>query len=343
MEIKSNANKQVLNNVSNKSNSVDKYTNSQPDSSINNEKNEVSNDKVANSNPATVTNESLQEEATSKFLKQNGFEPNEQNKQLVNIFSKFGLTANKETIANAIKLLSKMTGSNLDMNSATLLLAKGLEADKLGLISKYFSGDLKFDTLFKLLNNNQANQLKSAFFKGEFANKLLELIAGDQTSSGSDTKVRSSIADNFSENLSFQNLLSSQNTEQTDNKFYFQWPFFWNNSDEPDTLEGEVFVADEEEKKGFSIRLMMSPPSLGNMEISMNRLEEKLWVHFAAEEKNGRQLLSTILVPLKNKLSELGWSQTRVTTGPLNRTNGFFSKSEVVTSEQNQPGVDIKV
>lgn len=295
-------------------------------------------------NATSTKSENLVDVATSneKFLKANGFEQNEINKNILKALSNFGVVKNKKNFTTVLNLLRNIGNVKENISTAVFLMTKGLSSDKANLIAKYLNGGLKFSSLLNLINVKHLPLLKSAWLKGNFTTTLLELISGKGEFKDIGSGVKEQLAKDFSENIIAQNLLSSNSSTQNENKIFFQYPIFWNNSVIPDTLEGEAsFSGDNNVESGFSLKILASPPTLGNIEIRVNQLSKKIWINIAACSNKSRDLLSTLIQPIHAKLLEQGWKNIKISIIPLVEDMKLHSNNSGFTI-QKLSSIDLK-
>ncbi|GAB4270481.1 MAG: hypothetical protein Kow0029_07280 [Candidatus Rifleibacteriota bacterium] len=282
-----------------------------------------------------------------KMLDVAGLEKSEENIQLVKKLREYGVFLNSENLKNAVVLLQGMPGQKPDkLNVAViaLLLLKKLPNQAEPLVRDYLSGKLRFASIFAGFGKELLEQYrgKMGFLNMlEHLKQLLEArsktqIFADSRKTGSFEKLVSS--------LEFQELLSIKSSQTDENRFFFQWPIFWANQDLPDTLEGEAFFPDSAgEKKGFCLRLLVCPPNLGQTEISMNNLDNMLWIHFGAQAEAVEQIRGIFPV-LFEKLKEAGFEEVRLTIGKIRRLENFFlARSTDETRLKTKKRIDLKV
>jgi len=98
-------------------------------------------------------------------------------------------------------------------------------------------------------------------------------------------------------------------------------------------------------EQGFSLRLLVKPPSLGRIEVALHQLKKNLWVHFGVESTVIDQVRS--LFPLlQERLAGQDWEQLRFTIGRVRLLNDFFSSSEEpqpADSRQKNSRIDLRV
>jgi hypothetical protein len=280
----------------------------------------------------------------SKILSQLGLSDNAENRELMAAFSRFGLPFDRSLLSKASNLAGQLGFSKGLGDAIAFSILKGLPENKIGLVLKYFEGKIRFSELFSKLNVSVSNEFKQAWGQGEILKKALELISaktiGDQKFEG----LKQEFAEKLSENFEFQSILSDSNEKNSENKIYFQWPLFWDNSNLPDTLEGEAFYPPEKQKaeQGFSIRIRITPPNLGGMEISLNKIRSSVWAHFAVESAESEKAVRGIFLQIRQALKNFGWDEVKVSSGKLVKSAGFFSKSEEQLQKKARHLLDLK-
>ena len=281
----------------------------------------------------------------SKVLSQLGLNNSSENRELLAAFSRFGLPFDRNMLLNAIAIAGKFALSKGLADSIAFSMLKGVPESKIALVLKYFEGKLKFDELFSKLQNSFSAELKQAWSEGEILKKVFGLIGakGSENSFGFD-ELKKEFAEKLAENFDFQSVLSDSNDKSAENKVYFQWPLFWQNSSLPDTLEGEAFYPpkDKQNEHGFSIRIRVSPPNLGNMEISLNKIRDSVWVHFAVESGESEQEIRGIFLNIRQALKNFGWDEVKISSGKLAKEAGFFSRSTISPAKPAKQLLDLK-
>lgn len=279
---------------------------------------------------------------TSKLIESAGLPP--EARDLVGVMREYGLTPGKDNLQMAAEFLKQMPGATMSretFHAIALMLSRRLDIKAFSAIKSYLGGELRFDKLFAGLDKALQSQLRLSWGEAGFVDALKELLK----SAGSFKSLagaKEQLLEEFVAGLKAQQLLSMPAEQSGENRIYFNWPLFWAEQDLPDTLEGEAFVPDSNNaRQGASLRILIEPPRLGKMEISINRLDQALWVHFGASEESA-QALRTIFQPLREAMKTLGFEQTRLTIGRLRLDDNFFHAQPVQLNCKPVQKVDLR-
>lgn len=259
-----------------------------------------------------------------QILAQAGLEKNEQNLQLLETMRRHGVPLTPENIGKAATIAASMPSFDMSraaLSSVVLVMLRRLPPESAELIHDYLSGRLRYAHLFgenKQLGGVLRLSASFADVLKQFQQMLSERGRASLPFAENETKTIKGLADN----LLLQELLSESAHDNQENRIYFQWPLFWANADLPDTLEGEAFFTKNREQ-GFCLRLLVSPPSLGQIEVAMNQLDQALWVHFGVNEKVIEDIRA-IFPLLSARLESAGFAQLRLTVGKLRHIESFI-------------------
>lgn len=279
-----------------------------------------------------------------QILARAGLENTQENQELLQTMRQYGVPLTPENAGKAAAVAAAMPSFSLDssaLGAVVLVLLRRLPFDSAELVHKYLGGKLKFATLFQE-NPQLAEVFRENRGLADVLQRLQQMMTQREKQSflpalkdGEDIK-------GLTENLLLQELMSETGNLQKENQVYFQWPIFWANRDLPDTLEGEAFFKNGKEQ-GFCLRLLVSPPSLGQIEVAMNHLDQALWVHFGADQGVLEDIRS-IFPLLLSQLENAGFAQVRLTAGKLRKIEHFLL--EAVTPTDSSPSLaklDIRV
>ncbi|PKL45391.1 MAG: hypothetical protein CVV42_18400 [Candidatus Riflebacteria bacterium HGW-Riflebacteria-2] len=269
--------------------------------------------------------------------------------ELTAAFRRYGIALTQENLTLAGELLKSLPGVALDRLNAgviALLLAKKLPAAAFSLLRDYLGGNLKFETLFAGLDKAALASLRVAWGQGKMMEALQQLLKNGMSSIRPADFLSGEKAEEFVVSLQFQEIMTRPSDNSNEGRMYFQWPLFWHGQDLPDTLEGEAFIPDgNDPEQGFSLRLLVKPPSLGRIEVAMHQLKKNLWVHFGVETEVIEQMRA--LFPLlQERLAGQDWEQMRFTVGRVRLLNDFFSSAEDATAPdtgQKSGRIDLRV
>jgi len=280
---------------------------------------------------------------SDKILESLGLLPDESTRFLLEVFRKSNIPITRELFQRGQEVLRALNLGIAKVNEEALglLLLRGLPASAYHLLKDYFEGKLQFD---HLLTSNMFNlsQIKGKLVLGEFFiqksnEELLRFLKAF-------SRIDEGIPQTLAKNLTFQELFSIYPRENQDGRVYFQWPLFWKDQELPDTLEGEAFFSGNGEgKAGFSLRILVNPPSLGPLELGLHRIQDSIWVHFGIEGNLEENPIKKIFPDLKKALEALGWKTVRITIGEKQLGDRFLSPFGKDRQKDLISKLDIKV
>lgn len=263
------------------------------------------------------------------FLNKLGLSQNAEGQATLDAMREFGLSTTPENAKGLREFLTQrglpLTPGNLQ--AAALVLARRLPPIGFSAALKYLAGNLRFAHLLKGMSSESLLNLQREWSAGSLFGKLSTLLNGSDESA---TNSNSGLSDfeGLSDTLAFQECASYPPQTNGEGNLYFSWPIFWSKQDLPDTLEGEAFYPPRDrEDLGFSLRVVVSPPRLGPMEVGLHRLKQSLWIHFSTGAGDGESAIRASFHDLETRLSGLGWKEIRLTSGPLSERNSFFSQA----------------
>lgn len=263
---------------------------------------------------------------------------------LINTMKSYGLAITQENLKSAAGLLTQLPGGaaeRINLQIVSLIISRRLNASAIPLIKEYLLGNLNFSRLFASTGASLQENLQLEWSQGKIVDMLQRLFkqGAEALSAGSNLK----FAEEFTANLIMQEMLAVVPEGQAEGRMYFQWPVFWQDQDIPDTLEGEASVPPPGSEQGFSLRLLVEPPSLGRIEIAMHQLNKSLWVHFGAQAEN-LEAVRSIFQVLQERLLAGGFSQVNLTAGRIRNLLNFFAAETLTENVEVRPlaGLDIK-
>ncbi|HAE41248.1 MAG TPA: hypothetical protein DCG57_21840 [Candidatus Riflebacteria bacterium] len=270
--------------------------------------------------------------------------------ELTSAFKRYGVVLSQENLKLAGEILKTLPDTALNRINAgviALLLAKKLPAATFALLRDYLGGNLKFASLLAGLDKSVLAGLRESWGQGRMMEALQQLIKNGMSGARTGGMLQVEKVEEFVVSLQFQEIMTRQAENGNEGRMYFQWPLFWNGQDLPDTLEGEAFLPDgNDPEQGFSIRLLVNPPALGQVEVAMHQLKTNLWVHFGVETK-AIELVRGIFPLLQERLAaDRQWENLRFTVGRVRLLNDFFSSAEEVSpvdSAQKSGRIDLRV
>ncbi|HNW37186.1 MAG TPA: flagellar hook-length control protein FliK, partial [Candidatus Ozemobacteraceae bacterium] len=269
------------------------------------------------------------ESVAEKFLSSIGASPDADNVSLVQTLRRHGIPLTDDWFRRAREMMLKLgvgTGDRASLDALALLLRFRSPESGFALLKSYIRGTMNFAELVAKLGTGEAELLKKNWNSGRVMDHLLELISrsGDPAA-----ETTADLPASLADNLILQELLSNAPQPGEEGRIYFQWPLYWEGQGVPDTLEGESFVPPKgHEEQGYSLRILVHPPSLGDLEIALHRLDTSLWVHFSASKQDSRQALSGVFPALQERLRELSWASVKLTVGTLPVRSTFLGPTE---------------
>ncbi|HOY67464.1 MAG TPA: flagellar hook-length control protein FliK [Candidatus Ozemobacteraceae bacterium] len=275
-----------------------------------------------------------EEGATVAFLSSIGSPPDAESMALTQTLRKHGIPLTEDWFRRAREMMLRLgvgAGDKAGLDALVLMLRFRSGENGFPLLKEYVNGNLKFGALFEALGRADIELLRQGWGSGRLVDRLLELISQPRDQGASAPDLPASMADN----LALQELLSQPPQPGEEGRVYFQWPLFWEGQDVPDTLEGEAFVPPKgQEEQGYSLRILVHPPTLGDLEVAIHRLESQLWIHFSAALPEARQRLGTIFPALQARLKELSWSAVKLTVGTLPARKTFLGPTEPASATE---------
>jgi len=268
------------------------------------------------------------EGAIEKFFTSLGVVPGQDDLALAQALRRHGIPLTGDWFRRVSEMMLKLgtgTGDRAALDALVLMLRFRASESGFPLLKSYVNGNMRFAALLSKLGAGEAELLKANWNAGRILDRLLEMI-GETASS---TKPTAELPTALVDNLVLQELLSNASQGVDEGRVYFQWPIFWEGQEFPDTLEGEAFVPPKgREDQGYSLRILVHPPSLGDMEIALHRLEKGLWVHFSTSNAESGKTLAGMFPPLQARLRELSWTSVKLTVGHLVPRTTFLGPAE---------------
>ena len=317
------------------------YTNSNTNSVNEAKTNTEGNTAKTNSNNSLPIVRDNAEGVTSNKVVQDGNLPNLDAKTLSTLKS-YGVNLNPENLKLIAAIMKNMPGKVNMGDLLGLLISKKLPVENSELLSKYISGDINFSALFANLSEEALNELRASWNTGKMLEKLENLVK--LGNSVSNLQGNSELAEEVAENFALQELFSNLPDANNDGNIYFQWPIFWNGQELPDCLEGEAFFPNKNnQKEGFCLRILVSPPNLGQTEISLTTRGKELYVHFGVNEKL-MDTFRSIFNQTRERILALGdYESVQFTIGRNREHRNFFSReAKLPNSPQRNTYIDFK-
>lgn len=281
------------------------------------------------------------EGVTSNKVVVDGNLPNLDAKTLSTLKS-YGVNLNPENLKLIAAIMKNMPGKVNMGDLLGLLISKKLPVENSELLSKYISGEINFSALFANLNEEALNELRASWNTGKMLEKIQNLIK--LGNSAANSAQNSELAEEAAENLALQELFSNLPDANNDGNIYFQWPIFWNGQELPDCLEGEAFFPNKNnQKEGFCLRILVTPPNLGQTEISLTTKGKELYVHFGVNEKL-MDTFRSIFNETRERILALGdYESVQFTIGRNREHRNFFSReSKLPNAPQRNSYIDFK-
>ena len=297
--------------------------------------NEAANDKTATSNNSSSK---VAQNQTNTIIKDNadgvsvnkilpGTENQSLDPKMVSTLKSYGVMISPDNLKLIAALMKNMPGSVSSGDLIGLLISRKIPVEQSGLISKYIDGKINFTALFSNLDKGALEDLKQAWSGGKLLEKVQQLLKS--ASENLSTTGKSSLAEEITDNLRLQELLTILPEADTEGNIYFQWPIFWGNQDIPDCLEGEAFVPSGKDKKDtFCMRVLIEPPNLGKVEIALNAHKRELHVHFGVEDQL-KDVFRGIFAPIREKILATGdYDSVSFSVSNVRLHKNFFSREE---------------
>jgi hypothetical protein len=283
-----------------------------------------------------------------KWLEANRMPNDPENRALLEVLRKLGMPLSPDLLSKARELFQGLKAElkPADLNALGLILMRNLPKSAFPLLRDYFAGRMTLGAALAKLSPEILAQLRANWSSGNLWDLLAKLSQEKPPTVFGDNPA-GQLSQEVTDNLAFQELLSTQPQGKTEGTLYFQWPMFWSGQELPDTLEGEAFYepdSGDPENRGFSLRLLASPPRLGPMEIGFHRLKQHLWVHFGAEREDSRRALVGMFDGLRPTLENQGWQNIKLTVGTKPHREAFLSpaESEPTSPPPVVPHLDVK-
>lgn len=248
---------------------------------------------------------------------------------LINTMKSYGLAVTQENLKSVAELLPQLPGGaseKINLQIVSLILARRLSASAIPVIREYLLGNLNFSRLFSGLGAALQKNMQLDWSQGKLLELLQQIIRQGAEAMSADKTAN--LTEDFSLNMRMQEMLAIAPEGQAEGRMYFQWPVFWHDQEIPDTLEGEASVPPPGSEQGFSLRLLVSPPSMGQIEIAMHQLDKSLWVHFGAAVECLDDIRSVFSM-LHDRLINSGFAQVNLTAGRIRNLTNFFAAEPV--------------
>ncbi|HEY9069117.1 MAG TPA: hypothetical protein VIV61_02615 [Candidatus Ozemobacteraceae bacterium] len=269
-----------------------------------------------------------EEGAATAFLTSIGSPPDAESMALTQTLRKHGIPLTEDWFRRAREMMLRLgvgAGDKAGLDALVLLMRFRSAESGFPLLKEYVNGNLRFGALFEALGRADIELLRQGWGAGRLVGRLLELVTQPRDQGTSAPELPAAMADN----LALQELLSQPPQAGEEGRVYFQWPLFWDGQDAPDTLEGEAFVPPKgQEEQGYSLRILVHPPTLGSLEVAVHRLESQLWIHFSSASAESRKALGSIFPALQARLKELSWASVKLTLGLLPVRKTFLGPTE---------------
>ena len=262
--------------------------------------------------------------------------------KLVETLKSYGVIINADNLKLVAALMKNMPGKVSAGDLLGMLLSRKVPVENTDLLGKYVNGTINFSALFSNLSEDLLNELRASWNTGQMLEKLQQLVKlGNNTErSGENLELAKEVV----ENLGLQELLTNIPDANNDGSIYFQWPIFWNNQDLPDCLEGEAFFPNKNnQKEGFCLRILVTPPNLGQTEISLTTKDKELYVHFGVNEKMMDAFRSIFNNIRENILAAGDYTSVQFTVGRNREHRNFFSReSKLPNAPKRNTYIDFK-
>lgn len=280
--------------------------------------------------------------SAEKLLQNAGL--HESGPQLTAAFKSYGVPVTSENLQLAAELIKQLPQGAGSPELIALLIARKLPAGAAPLLLDYLNGKIKFAALFASLEKSSQASLQTSWGQGKLMDALLAIIRDGQAGGSSKVRQLAGKLEDWVAGLKLQEVFSTPPDGSNEGRIYFQWPIFWHGQDVPDTLEGEAFVpAGSDKEQGFSLRLLVNPPALGQVEVALNQQQRSLWVHFGVAEPMITSFTG-IFSTIRDRLLASGdYDQIRLTIGKVRLLNNFFSTRPESAPQKMTPHIDLKV
>ena len=262
--------------------------------------------------------------------------------KLVETLKSYGVIINADNLKLVAALMKNMPGKVSAGDLLGMLLSRKVPTENAELLGKYVNGTINFSALFSNLSEDMLNELRASWNTGKMLEKLQQLVKFGNSAERSSENLE--LAKDVVENLGLQELLSNMPDANNDGSIYFQWPIFWNGQELPDCLEGEAFFPNKNnQKEGFCLRILVTPPNLGQTEISLTTKGKELYVHFGVNERLMDSFRS-IFAPIRENILALGdYESVQFTIGRNREHRNFFSReTKLPNAPQRNTYIDFK-
>ncbi len=262
---------------------------------------------------------------------------------LTTAMKNYGVPITGENLQLAAEIIGKLPQGAANLELVALLLARKLPVGAAPLLEAYLGGQLKFAGLFSALEKSLQTSMQTSWGEGRLVEALFSMIRAGAKGDAAGVRRLAKNADEWVAGFKLQEVFTAPPDGNQEGRFYFQWPMFWHGQELPDTLEGEAFVPSGSDKEqGFSLRILVSPPSLGQVEVALNQQERSLWVHFAVAEPM-LKVFPEIFSLIREKLIAGGdFDDVRLTIGKVRLLNNFFSSREEPAAAKLPARIDLK-
>jgi hypothetical protein len=278
------------------------------------------------------------------WLTRNRLSPDQVNQDLIKAFQTFRFPITPELLSQARELFERLglSGEPAEMETLALMMMRKLPASIFPLLKQYVQGGMRLGDLLARLSPEERALMSAEWSMGRLWEKLGEFLQGKETA-GFTPGLRAGLSAEVLANIALQESLTNPSLPDQEGHFYFQWPIFWSQSDVPDTLEGEAYFAhSDRDEPGFSMRLLVSPPRLGPLEVGLHRVQQSLWVHFGAEKTSARPALQSMFPGLIEALKALDWNAVKLTLGTKSVRNHFLAPAPISGREEPETRLDVR-
>lgn len=279
--------------------------------------------------------------SAEKLLQNAGL--HEAGQALATAMKSYGVPVTGENLRLAAEIIGKLPQGAANLELVALLLARKLPIGAAPLLEAYLGGQLKFSGLFAALEKSVQTGLQASWGEGRLIERFLEMLRAGAKGEAAEVSRLSKNVDEWVAGLQLQEVFTASPDGNQEGRLYFQWPMFWHGQDIPDTLEGEAFIPSGSDKdQGFSLRILVNPPSLGQVEVALNQQQRSLWVHFGVSEPM-LKVFSEIFNPIRESLiAEGDFADVRLTIGKVRLLNNFFSSREEPIAAKVTARIDLK-
>ena len=236
----------------------------------------------------------------------------------------YGVSITPETLRLIPEIMKNLSGKLSNGDLLGLLLSRKIDAGNADLVRQYANKTLNFSTLLANLSSDLSLQLKNSWNIGQVLEKLKHLVKSADNSTQNEENKK--LAEDVIDNLRMQELFSVLPAPEEDGSIYFQWPVYWDGQEVPDCLEGEAFVPfDKGQKDSFGLRVLVNPPSLGQIEIALTTNKKNLFVYFGVDEEL-KEVFRKSFGCIRDSILALGnFQSVQFTVGTAKLHKNFFS------------------